>query len=128
MPLPKFYICEHCKNLIEMLDSPANVPVVCCAERMKELIPNSVDASSEKHVPVISVNGDTVEVSVGSVAHPMLEEHCIEWICLACEHGVYRRYLSPGEEPRAVFSLNGDKPLAAYAYCNIHGLWVAKLG
>ena len=90
-------------------------------------MPGSVDAAQEKHVPVIQVEGDKVTVSVGSVAHPMAEEHFIGWIYLQTEHGGQRKALKPGEEPKAVFALAGDKPVAAYAYCNLHGLWKANV-
>ena len=121
-----FYICKHCGNLIGMIKN-SGVPVICCGEPMSELIPGSVDASHEKHVPVISVDGDTVTVEVGSAAHPMLPEHYIEWICLVTEKGKQRKCLKSGDEPKLVFSLVEDKPLAAYAYCNIHGLWLQEL-
>ena len=121
-----FYICKHCGNLIGMIKN-SGVPVICCGEPMSELIPGSVDASHEKHVPVISVDGDTVSVEVGSAEHPMLPEHYIEWICLVTEKGKQRKCLKPGDEPKLVFSLVEDKPLAAYAYCNIHGLWLQEL-
>lgn len=122
----KFYKCSHCGNLVGMIHD-AGVPIVCCGEKMTELVPGSVDAAAEKHVPVIRVEGDTVTVSVGSVAHPMAEEHFIEWIYLQTERGGQRRCLAPGEAPEATFALAGEKPVAAYAYCNLHGLWKADV-
>ena len=122
----RFYICKHCGNIIGMVNS-AGVPIVCCGEPMEELVPNSTDASQEKHVPVVTVDGDTVTVDIGSAAHPMLPEHYIEWVYLQTEQGGQRKALKPGQEPKAVFVLKDDKAVAAYAYCNLHGLWVSKI-
>ncbi len=122
----RFYICKHCGNLIGMIHS-SGVPIICCGEPMSELIPGSVDASKEKHVPVISVSGNTVTVNIGAVPHPMTEEHLIQWVYLQTEHGGQRKCLNPGDEPKVTFVLDGDKPLAAYAYCNLHGLWMAEI-
>ena len=119
----KFYRCKHCGNIIAFAHS-SGVPVICCGEKMQELVPGTTDASLEKHVPVISVSGSLVTVSVGSAAHPMTEAHFIEWIALETKHGNQRVTLSAGQEPQAVFALvEGDEPIAAYAYCNLHGLW-----
>ena len=122
----KFYICKHCGNIIGMVNN-AGVPIICCGEPMEELIPNSVDASHEKHVPVVTVDGDVITVDIGSAAHPMLPEHYIEWVYVLTENGGQRKALKPGQEPKAVFALKDDKALAVYAYCNLHGLWVTKL-
>ncbi len=93
---------------------------------MKELIPGTTDAAQEKHVPVIAVEGRHVVVTVGSVEHPMLDNHYIEWIALQTRLGNQRKALKPGDAPRACFSLcEGDEVLAAYEYCNLHGLWKA---
>jgi len=122
----KFYVCAHCGNIIAYAHE-SGVPVVCCGEKMKELVPNTVDAAKEKHVPVISVSGNTVSVAVGSVAHPMAAEHFIEWIALETVQGNQRKVLKPGDKPEAVFALaEGDSVVAAYAYCNLHGLWKAE--
>ena len=91
-----------------------------------ELIPNTTDAAGEKHVPVITVDGDSVHVAVGSVEHPSLEAHYIEWIVLVTEGGFQMKWLKPGMKPEAVFRI-ADKPVAAYEYCNLHGLWMAKV-
>ncbi len=105
----------------------SGMPLSCCGEVMEELKPNSTDGAGEKHVPVISVDGSKVTVKVGSVAHPMLPEHWISWIYLATARGGQRRILQPGEAPEAHFVLaEGDKALAAYEYCNLHGLWKAQ--
>lgn len=123
----KFYICKHCGNIIFKVKD-AGVPVVCCGEKMSEIPANTVDASQEKHVPVVSVSGGQVNVKVGAVAHPMLEEHSIQWICLQSLKGVQLKYLAPGEQPEADFALTvGDKPVAVYEYCNLHGLWKTQL-
>lgn len=92
-----------------------------------ELVANTVDAAQEKHVPVIEIAGDTVTVKVGSVEHPMLDAHWIEWICLVTEGGMQMKWLKPGMKPEATFILTpGDKALAAFEYCNLHGLWKAE--
>lgn len=120
----KFYRCSHCGNIIiKVVDK--NVPVVCCGERMVELIPSSTDAAVEKHVPVISVDGSIVTVSVGSVAHPMIPEHFIQFIVLETSAGIQIAELAAGDEPVAKFALSdGAEVKAAYAYCNLHGLWI----
>lgn len=122
----KFYICRHCGNLVELVED-AGVNPVCCGEAMEELVPNSVEASGEKHVPSVSVEGSMVTVRVGSVDHPMAEEHYIEWVYVLTEQGGQRKHLKPGSEPNAVFHLGEDRPLAVYAYCNLHGLWKKDL-
>lgn len=91
---------------------------------MGELKANTADAAVEKHVPDVKVSGDMVTVKVGSVPHPMIENHYIQWIVLETEQGYQQKALKPGETAEAVFSVCGDdKPVAAYAYCNLHGLW-----
>ena len=122
----KFYICPHCGNIVEMVNEAGPKPF-CCGQRMQELVPGSVDASQEKHVPAVNVSGDLVEVNVGSVNHPMEEVHWIEWVQLITDKGSYRKWLNPGEAPNVKFLLNGEKPLAVYAYCNLHGLWKKDL-
>lgn len=123
----KFYRCRHCGNIITYLNN-SGVQVVCCGEKMQELVPNSIDASAEKHVPVITTNGNIVTVDIGSVEHPMTEAHYIQWICLETEQGVQYAYLNPGDKPKAVFALKeNDQVAAAYAYCNLHGLWVKNV-
>ena len=119
----KFYICEHCGNIVAYVKS-SGVPVMCCGEKMKEIIPGTVDAAVEKHIPVISVNGNEVTVTVGAVEHPMVAEHYIEWIALETAQGNQRKPLAPGQKPEVKFALaDGDTAVAAYAYCNLHGLW-----
>ena len=121
----KFYICEHCGNIIAMVRD-AGVPVMCCGQKMKELVPGTVDAAAEKHVPVYQVEGNVVTVRVGSVEHPMAPEHYIEWISVQSTQGIQRKALRPGQKPEACFALcEGDQVEAVYAYCNLHGLWKA---
>lgn len=122
----KFYICRICGNLVGMIHD-SEVEIICCGQPMEELIPNTVEAAVEKHLPVISVSGDTVQVAVGSVPHPMTEEHSIQWIYLETKKGGQRKSLSPGEKPETTFSVIGDEAIAAFAYCNLHGLWKTEL-
>lgn len=122
----RFFICKHCGNLIGMIKD-SGVPVICCGEPMSELVPGSVDASYEKHVPVISVSDNTVTVDIGSTPHPMTEEHYIEWVYIQTEKGGQRKCFNPGDAPKISFSLTDDTLLAAYAYCNLHGLWKAEI-
>ena len=122
----KFYICRHCGNIIEMIKN-SGVPVVCCGEKMQLLAPNSVEASGEKHIPEVNVEGDKISVRVGAVDHPMLAEHYIEWVYLQTEKGGQRKSFKPGDAPVAEFALADDTAVAVYAYCNLHGLWVKEL-
>lgn len=122
----KFYICRHCGNLIVKIHD-AGVPVSCCGEKMEELIPNTVEASGEKHKPVVSVENNLVRVAVGSVAHPMVPEHSIEWVFVETENGGQLKRLNPGSEPEVKFLLDGEKAVAVYAYCNLHGLWMTEV-
>ncbi|MBQ9227805.1 MAG: desulfoferrodoxin [Eubacterium sp.] len=121
----KFFKCSHCGNIITFMENKG-VPVMCCGQKMDEIIPGAVDAAAEKHVPVIAVDGDKVTVTVGDVAHPMTEEHHIAWIVVETENGFQKKTLDPTGAPQAVFSLAGEKLVAAYAYCNLHGLWKAE--
>lgn len=119
----KYFVCEHCGNIIEKVND-AGVPVVCCGEKMKEIIPGSVDAAVEKHVPAVTKDGNTIKVVVGEIEHPMLEEHYIGWIAIENKEGMQRKTLKAGQKPEAVFALaDGDELVAAYAWCNLHGLW-----
>ena len=122
----KFYICPDCGLVIETIRHTGITPS-CCGMKMDELVPNTVEASGEKHIPAVTVEGNTVTVNVGSVNHPMQDVHYIEWVQLVTENGSQRKFLSPGQEPNVVFTLTGDKPLAVYAYCNLHGLWKTEL-
>ena len=119
----KFLVCEHCGNMVAMVKE-SGVPMMCCGQKMTEIIPGTVNAAVEKHVPEYEIVGNTVNVTVGSVAHPMAEEHFIEWISLQTKAGNQRKVLTPGSEPKASFLIcDGDEVEAVYAYCNLHGLW-----
>ena len=118
----KFYICEHCGNMVEIVHS-AGVPMMCCGQKMKELVPGTVEASHEKHIPVATVENGIVKVVIGSVEHPMAEEHSILWVSLETDKGVHRKNLEVGKAPVVTFALSDEKPIAVYAYCNLHGLW-----
>ncbi len=121
----KFYKCKHCGQIVAIVKK-TGVPVVCCGEAMEELVPGTSDGAYEKHVPVYTVEDGKVAVQVGSVAHPMLEAHYIEWIAVQTENGIQRKVLKPGEEPKACFALcEGESVVAVYEYCNLHGLWKA---
>ena len=121
----RFFICKHCGNIIAMVKDKG-VPVVCCGEKMHEIIPGTTDAAVEKHVPTYNVDGNCVTVTVGEVIHPMQDEHYIEWVSLQTKYGNQRKELKPGAEPKVCFSLcDGDEVEAVYAYCNLHGLWKA---
>ena len=122
----KFYICPHCGNIVEMVHD-AGVKPFCCGQKMNELIANTVDASGEKHIPAVKVGEGVVEVNVGSVDHPMVDVHWIEWVQLVTDKGSYRKWLNPGEAPNVKFLLSEEKPVAVYAYCNLHGLWKTEL-
>lgn len=123
----KFFVCSVCGNLIEMIDHKGP-KVVCCGKPMDELIANTTEASVEKHIPVVSVNGNKIKVQVGSTLHPMTQEHHISWIYLITTQGVQRKSLAIDSDPIVEFALTeDDKVLEAYAYCNLHGLWKVEL-
>lgn len=122
----KYYICEHCGNIIEYVKD-SGVPIMCCGQKMTEIVPGTSDGAVEKHVPVVTVSGNEILVQVGSVEHPMVEEHYIEWIVIQTEKGSQKVRLAAGDEPKAKFLLaENDRPISAYAYCNLHGLWKSE--
>ncbi|MBR2987537.1 MAG: desulfoferrodoxin [Clostridia bacterium] len=118
----KFYRCEHCGNIIAFAENKG-VPVMCCGKKMAELVPNTTEAATEKHLPVIAKNENgVVEIVVGSTLHPMLPEHFIGWVAIETKEGNQRKVLTG--EPKISFALTeGDELIAVYAYCNLHGLW-----
>ena len=118
----RFYVCEHCGNIVGLIHN-AGVPMMCCGQKMTELTPNTVEASAEKHLPVVTVDGDKVTVEIGSAPHPMLEEHHIVWVYLQTDRGGQRKCLEVGAEPKVTFALADEKPVSVFAYCNLHGLW-----
>jgi superoxide reductase len=118
----QIFKCEKCGNIVEMLHGGAG-ELICCGEPMKLYEENTTDAAQEKHVPVVEKTADGFKVTVGSVAHPMLEEHLIEWIQVVTDDGrAYRTYLKPGDAPEATFCIAADR-VTAREYCNLHGLW-----
>lgn len=122
----KYYTCEQCGNIIEFAKE-SGIPVMCCGKKMVELIPGTSDGAQEKHVPVVTVNGNRVLVEVGAVEHPMVEAHYIQWIVIETKKGSQKIKLTPQDEPRAEFILtDNDEVVAAYEYCNLHGLWEGK--
>lgn len=122
----RFFRCQHCGNIVvKVVDS--NVPVMCCGEIMRELVPNGTDASQEKHVPVVEINSEILNVKVGSISHPMVVEHYIAFIALETDKGYQIKFLNPDEKPEADFSIVNEKVVAVYEYCNLHGLWIKEL-
>lgn len=115
------YKCELCGNIVEVLHAGGGT-LACCGQPMKHVAENTTDAATEKHVPVVEKTGAAVKVSVGSVAHPMVDDHFIEWIEVEAGGAVYRKYLSAGDAPVATFEIAADT-VTARAYCNLHGLW-----
>jgi len=122
----KFFVCEKCGNFVEMIKD-SGVPMMCCGQKMTELVPGTSDGAVEKHIPVFSIDGNKVTVTVGSVEHPMVEAHFIEWIALETTKGAQRKALKPEDKPCVEFTLTeDDSVVAVYAYCNLHGLWKAE--
>ncbi|MBO6106785.1 MAG: desulfoferrodoxin Dfx [Stomatobaculum sp.] len=123
----KFYKCEGCGKIAVLFRESA-CPTKCCGEPMVEVVPGTVDAAREKHIPDVAVEGNLVKVKVGSVEHPMLDAHYIEWIILETNQGFQKKDLKPGQAPVAVFALaEGETPIAAYESCNLHGIWKADI-
>lgn len=121
----KFYECKKCGNIVAQVKLNGN-EVICCGEKMKEIIPGTSDAAKEKHVPVYIKEGNNIIVTIGEIEHPMTEEHYIEWVSIQTKFGNQRKALNPGEKPKVCFALcDGDEIEAVYAYCNLHGLWKA---
>lgn len=122
----KFLKCSHCGNIVAVVHE-TKVPIMCCGQKMEQIIPGTVEASREKHIPVFEVKDNKVIVNVGSIDHPMIEEHFIEWVSVQTKFGNQRKQLKPGQDPKVCFALcEGDEVEAVYAYCNLHGLWKAN--
>ncbi len=121
MEVSQVYKCQECGNIVEVLHAGGG-HLVCCGQPMMLMVENTVDASREKHIPVIEKTANGYKVVVGSIAHPMEEKHFITWIELLADGTVYRQFLQPGAAPEAVFALNATQ-VTARAYCNLHGLW-----
>ena len=124
--MAKFYICEKCGNIVEKHEN-SGVPVVCCGQKMTELVAGTVEASREKHIPVVEVGEGVVTVTVGSVLHPMTEEHLISWVYLETDRGSQKKLLSASDSPVVKFALADEKPVDVYAWCNLHGLWKTEI-
>ena len=122
----RFFICEHCGNIVGLIHD-GGVPLMCCGSKMTELVAGAKDGALEKHVPVVKVEDDTVRVNVGSVLHPMGEEHHIAWVYVQTDKGGQRKNLEIGKDPVVKFAVKDETPIAVYAYCNLHGLWKADL-
>ena len=122
----KFYICETCHNLVGLIED-GGVPLVCCGMEMAELVPNTEEASAEKHLPTIKWEDEILTVEVGSIRHPMEAAHHISFIYAETRQGGQRKCLEIGDEPVAHFAFAADKPTAVYAYCNLHGMWKTEL-
>lgn len=121
-----FYRCEKCGNIVALIKVGGG-ELTCCGQAMTKLEANSTDAATEKHVPVLTKTDGKINVAVGSVAHPMLAEHFIEWIALVSGDRIEIVKLAPGNEPKAEFAYHAGEKSLAYAYCNLHGLWKAEL-
>ena len=121
----KFYRCKRCGQMVAIVEKKG-CPIMCCGEAMEEIVPGTSDGAAEKHVPVFEVKVNMVYVTVGSVEHPMTEEHYIQWIAIQTKQGNQRKALKPNDPPKACFALcEGDEVLSVYAYCNLHSLWKA---
>lgn len=115
------YKCDICGNVVEVVHSGGG-DMSCCGAPMKYLVENTVDAATEKHVPVVEKITGGYKVTVGSVAHPMTDEHYIEWIEIIAGDACYRQFLNPGDPPEAVFMIDADS-VVAREHCNLHGVW-----
>ena len=122
----RFFKCVHCGNMLGLINDKG-VPLMCCGEKMAELIPNTAEASTEKHLPAVHDCECCFSVQVGSVPHPMEDDHFISFIYVETEQGGQRKCLKPGMEPKSAFCFTEDKPVAVYAYCNLHGLWKTEV-
>lgn len=120
----RFFVCEDCKSILEMVEGDQEISVECCGGTLKEIKPNSSEGAGEKHVPEVEIQGNIATVKVGSILHPMTAEHYIGWVSVFTDQGVYRKALKAGGEPIVKFLLSdGEQISAVYAYCNEHGLW-----
>lgn len=123
----ELFRCKHCGKIIELIPSTHCCPTICCGDEMDQLKANKEDASLEKHVPFVEINGDELKVSVGSVLHPMTKEHHIMFIYLITDKTIRRIDLEETQEPIVTFNIHGEKPIKVYEMCNLHGLWVKEL-
>ena len=122
----RFFKCKVCGKIVALVNDVSCCPTKCCGEAMEEIPVNTQDGAYEKHIPVYQVENNIVKVRVGEVDHPMLEAHYIQWIALQTDKGNQRKVLEPGQAPYAEFALlPGEKVVAVYEYCNLHGLYKA---
>ena len=122
----KLFKCSKCGKIVIILEEGSR-NTICCGEDMKELTPRSIDGAIEKHVAIVDIKDNVVNVKVGEVEHPMTEEHYIEFIILETNKGYMLKNLKPNDKPEAVYILSdNEKYVNAYAYCNLHGLWNNK--
>ncbi len=124
--MPKFLVCEHCQTLVEVIRD-GGVPLICCGRPMIELIPNTTEVLAEKHLPYVRMEDGNVLIQAGIVPHPMLPEHHIEWMLLELENGIFRKHLQVCATPELLFQIGDAMPVAAYAYCNVHGFFKTDL-
>lgn len=122
----KFFKCKVCGNVVVKLVDK-NVPVVCCGEVMDEILPNTTEAATEKHLPVVNVKNGVINVRVGEVMHPMEDAHYINFCVIETQDNYVIFSLNPGQTPEVSYNLNNQKPIAVYEYCNLHGLWKTEL-
>jgi len=122
----RFALCKKCGNIVSFIENKGT-PLSCCGSEMIELVANTEEANTEKHLPDVTINGNEISVAIGSVLHPMEEAHHIQFIYVETELGGQYKSLKIGEEPRADFCFSNEKPIAVYEYCNLHGLWKTKL-
>ena len=124
----KFYKCQLCGQIIGIVKE-TGVPIICCGQEMEEIIPHTDEKGlSEKHIPVYQIKNKKIVVRIGSIPHPMTNEHYIEWVALVTNKGNQRKSLKPGDAPEVRFVLDdGEIVEEIYAYCNLHSLWKIKL-
>lgn len=120
----QIYRCPICGNIVEVLHSGVG-QLVCCGQPMELLVEKETDVGQEKHVPIINKTNTGIEVTVGSIPHPMEASHYIEFIELIADDKIYRKFLKPGDAPSAIFEIKADN-VSAREYCNVHGLWQSK--
>lgn len=119
---PGFYRCDTCGNVIWLISNSGS-PVVCCGASMMKLDAGESDGAADRHTPMVEEHGGTIRAQIGSVLHPALSGHHIEWIALHTESGMFFKEIPVGKVPVANFSGYPGRPLAVYSYCNLHGLW-----
>lgn len=125
---PVFLSCSHCRNIVQVIQSEPEREFECCQTPLKEMVPNTSEGAAEKHLPVVELDGNHVTVKVGDIFHPMTEEHSIDWVYLETEKGGQIYYLKSEKEPVAHFVMTAnDRPVAAYAFCNLHGFWKTEI-